>query len=309
MDCISITVESDLYERIGRVFDKHGKLLYKGYKVVCLANLLPNHKLVVVGLIVFPITVADINCAKILISHILRTQGVGFIKELIMDMGFLDGAWIHELKTRYRIDVFIPVRENMDILADALGLARLEPPSWIRIQDKEGREIALFNELTTWDSTDMPLNCCLIRDRKPDGSYEYWAIVTTKKVNTALEIYAPYSDRWDLEEAFNELTCLWNYDRFYSTKWSLVMAQIFFTMAVYSMVSLYKTKVGGQVAEMGIKRLRLEHFRSQEDAVVYLEDCYGIFTVQELLVLVLENLDAFAQNKEQLLAILKKPPG
>jgi hypothetical protein len=197
----------------------------------------------------------------------------------------------------------------MDILADALGFARLEPPSWTRIQDKEGREIAFFNELTNWDSTDMPLNCCLVRDKKPDGSYAYWAIVTTKKVNTALEIYAPYSDRWDLEEAFNELTCFWQYDRFYSTKWSLVIAQIIFTMAVYSMVSLYKTKMGGQVAEMGIKRLRLEHFRSQEDAVVYLEDWYGIFTVQELLVLVLENLDAFAQNKEQLLAILRKPPG
>jgi hypothetical protein len=308
LDCIAITVESDLYEKIGRVLDKQGDVRYKGYKVACLANLLPNHKLVVVALMVFPINVADLVCGKVLLNHILRTQGVGFIKDLIMDMGFLDGRWLHELKDRYHIDVFIPVKENMDIQADAIGLAEYDRVPWTAVKGKPGREVALLLELTTWDSSQMPLNCCLVRDKKPDGTYTYWAIVTPKAVKSALDIYDPYSDRWDIEEVFNELTCLWVYDHFYSTKWSLVLAQVFFTFAVYSLLSLYKTEKGGQIAEMGIKRLRLEHFRSQEDVVVYLDDCYAIFTVQELFALFLENLDAFAQNKEELLAILRGPP-
>lgn len=311
MDCIEITVQSDLYEKIGRVVDKHGVLRYKGYKVACLANLLPDHKLVVVALIVFPITVADITCGKTLINHILRTQGKGFIKDLIMDMGFLDGAWLHDLKKHHSIDVFIPVKDNMDILADAIGLARYDRVPWTAVKGKQGRDIALLLGLTTWDSSGMALNCCLVRDQQdgqPQGTYVYWAIVTPKAVTTASQIYEPYSDRWDLEEVFNELTCLWEYDRFYSTKWSLVLAQIFFTLAVYSLVSLYKSQAGDKIADMGIKRLRLEHFRSQEDVVVYLDDCYAIFTVQELLAIMIENLDAFAQNKEHLLAVLRAPP-
>ena len=309
LDCIDSTVESDRYEKMGRVCDKDGIVLYKGYKIACLANLLPNHTLVTVGLMVFPLTVPDLICGQTLIRHILRTQRVGFIKNLVMDMGFLDGAWLHELKTRFHIDVFIPVKATMSILADAIGLAQYEHVVWQTIRDAPQREIALLSGLTTWDATKLALNCCLVRDTAADGKVTYWAIVTPKAVTTARQIYDVYADRWDLEEAFNELTCLWQYDRFYSTKWSLVLAQVFFTFVVYSLVGLYKTEKGGEIAEMGIKRLRLEHFHSQDDVVVYLEDCYAIFTVQELFVLVLENIDAFARNKEEIFAVLRSPPG
>ena len=308
MDCIYITTKSDHYEKIGRAKDDNGNLLRKGYKVACLANLLPDHKLVVVAVMVFPLTVADLTCGKCLINHVLRTQGRGFIKDLIMDMGFLDGTWLHDLKTTHDIDVFIPVRENMNILADAIGLAKYAQVPWEVVRETPRREIALLCGLTTWDTSKMPLNCCLVRDTGSDGKITYWAIVTPKAVKTARAIYDAYSDRWDLEEAFNELTCLWEYDRFYSTKWSLVLAQIFFTFAVYSLVSLYKTEKGNRIADLGIKRLRREHFHSEEDVVVYLEDCYAIFTIQELFALFLENMDAFARNKDQLLAVLRPPP-
>lgn len=309
MDCIYICPESDRYEKMGWERDKDGHLLRKGYKIACLANLLPNHKLVTVGVMIFPLTVADITCGKTLLRHVLRTQGAGFIKELVMDMGFLDGRWLHELKTRHHIDVFIPVKQNMDILADAIGLARYERVAWEVIRESPRREIALLSDLTTWDSAKLALNCCLVRDTDAAGIVTDWAIVTPKQVTTARAIYDVYADRWDIEEAFNELTCLWHYDRFYSTKWSLVVGQVFFTFIVYSLVSLYKTEKGGEIAEMGIKRLRLEHFHSEEDVVVYLEDCYAIFTIQEFFVHVLENIDAFARNKEQIFAVLRSHPG
>jgi len=170
MDCIYIGVESDRYEKIGRQCDKDdGQLLRKGYKVVCLVNLLPNHKLVAVAEMVFPLTVPDLTCGKTLISYVLRTQRSGFIKDLVMDMGFLDGAWLHDLKTRYHIDVFIPVKENMCIVADAIGLARYERVVWDTIRESPRREIALFTDLTTWDAAKLPLSCCLVRDTAPDG--------------------------------------------------------------------------------------------------------------------------------------------
>ena len=264
--------------------------------------------MVLVAAMVFPVGVADIVCGKILINHVLRTQGRGFIQDLIMDMGFLDGAWLHNLKKHHGIDVFIPVKENMDILADAIGLAAYDRVPWEVVRETPRREIALLCELTTWDSTKLPLNCCLVRDTASDGTITYWAIVTPKAVKTARQIYDPYADQWDIEEVFNELTCLWEYDRFYSTKWSLVLAQIFFTFAVYSLVSLYKTARGTRIAELGITRLRREHVHSDDEVVVYLDDCYAIFTVQEFLTLIVENIDAFARNKDDLLALLKPVP-
>ena len=88
-----------------------------------------------------------------------------------------------------------------------------------------------------------------------------------------------------------------------------MLAQIFFTFALYSLVSLYKTEKGNRIAELGITRLRREHFRSDDDIVVYLDDCYAIFKVQEFMILVLENLDAFGQNKQELLALLRVGSG
>ena len=305
LDCISITTKSDRYEKMGRDKDDAGTVQRKGYKVACRANLLPDHHLLVVAALVFPVGVADLVCGKVLINHVLRTQGQGFLRDLIMDMGFLDGVWLHDLKKRHAVDVFIPVKENMTILADVIGLAAYDHVRWESVRETPRREIALLRELTTWDSTKLPLQCCLVRDTASDGKVTSWAIATPKDVQTARARYDPYADRWDIEEAFNELTCLWQYDRLYSTKWSLVLAQIFFTFALYSLVSLYKTGKGNRIAELGIVRLRREHVRSYDDVVVYLDDCYAISTVQEFMALVLENLDAFGQNKQQLLAILR----
>ena len=309
LDCIYISTQSDHYEKMGRDIDDQGRVWRKGYKVACLGNILPDHHLVVVALMVFPVGVADLVCGKILLNHVLRTQGQGFIQDLIMDMGFLDGKWLHDLKLQHHIDVFIPVKETMSILADAQGLAAFDHVSWEVVRETPRREIALLRELTTWDSTKLPLQCCLVRDTASDGKVTDWAIVTPKAVQTARAIFEPYSDRWDIEETFNELTCLWDYDHFYSTKWSLVLAQIFFTFAVYSLVSLYKTSKGNRIAELGIRRLRREHFHSDDDVVVYLEDCYAIFTIQEFFALVLENLDAFGHNKQELLALLRGGSG
>jgi hypothetical protein len=309
LDCIYITTQSEHYEKMGRDADDQGRVWRQGYKVACLANLLPDHHLVVVAVMVFPVGVADLVCGKILLNHVLRTQGRGFIQDLIMDMGFLDGAWLADLQQHHAIDVFIPVKDNMDILADAIGLAAYDRVPWELVRETPKREIALLSGLTTWESTHLPLQCCLVRDTARDGTVTYWAIVTPKAVKTARAIYDPYSDRWDLEEAFNELTCLWQYDRFYSTKWSLVLAQIFFTFAVYSLVSLYKTAKGNRIAELGITRLRREHFRSDDEVVVYLEDCYAIFTIQEFFALVLENLEAFGQHKQEILALLRSGSG
>jgi hypothetical protein len=52
------------------------------------------------------------------------------MKVLIVDRGFIDGAQMGRLKQDGRIDTIVPLRTNMDLYADALGLTRLRDFRW-----------------------------------------------------------------------------------------------------------------------------------------------------------------------------------
>ena len=57
-------------------------------------------------------------------------MGRDVIKVLILDRGFIDGAQMGRLQQDYRIETILPVRANMDLHADALGLTRLRDFCW-----------------------------------------------------------------------------------------------------------------------------------------------------------------------------------
>jgi len=58
-----------------------------------------------------------------LVEDFVQDHGRGVIKRLILDRGFLDGAQIGRCKREWGINVLIPVRSNMDIYQDVVGLA------------------------------------------------------------------------------------------------------------------------------------------------------------------------------------------
>jgi hypothetical protein len=59
-----------------------------------------------------------------LVDGFVRAVGRGVMKRLILDRGFLDGERIGRCKEEYGIDILIPVRRDMDVYEDALGLMR-----------------------------------------------------------------------------------------------------------------------------------------------------------------------------------------
>ncbi|MBZ5564748.1 MAG: hypothetical protein LAP13_20295, partial [Acidobacteriia bacterium] len=59
-----------------------------------------------------------------LVEAFVEHHGRGVMKRLILDRGFLEGAEIGRCKKDYGIDVLIPVRKDMDVYQDALGLMR-----------------------------------------------------------------------------------------------------------------------------------------------------------------------------------------
>jgi hypothetical protein len=59
-----------------------------------------------------------------LVEEFVQFHGRGVMKRLIVDRGFLDGAQIGRCKREWAIDVLIPVRSNMEVYQDVVGLAQ-----------------------------------------------------------------------------------------------------------------------------------------------------------------------------------------
>lgn len=57
-----------------------------------------------------------------LLEDFIAAVGPGVVKRLILDRGFLDGAKIGQCKQKHGMDVLIPLKKNMDLYQDALGL-------------------------------------------------------------------------------------------------------------------------------------------------------------------------------------------
>lgn len=60
-----------------------------------------------------------------LVDQFVADAGGDVIKRLLLDRGFLDGGKIARCKRTHGIDILIPLRKNMDVYQDALGLVRL----------------------------------------------------------------------------------------------------------------------------------------------------------------------------------------
>jgi hypothetical protein len=57
-----------------------------------------------------------------MIEEFIQYHGKGIIKKLLLDRGFLDGPQIGRCKQEWGIDILMPVRRNMEIYQDILGL-------------------------------------------------------------------------------------------------------------------------------------------------------------------------------------------
>ena len=65
-----------------------------------------------------------------LVEEVVRAAHKGFIKVLIVDRGLIDGERMGYLKQKLAIDTIVPLRTNMDLYADAIGLTRLRGFAW-----------------------------------------------------------------------------------------------------------------------------------------------------------------------------------
>ncbi|MBI5470657.1 transposase [Candidatus Kaiserbacteria bacterium] len=77
-----------------------------------------------------------------LVDEFVAAVGTGIIKRLILDRGFIDGAKIGHCKLAHGIDILMPIKKNMDIYQDALGLLKLPNVQFSEVLAPAPRPIA-----------------------------------------------------------------------------------------------------------------------------------------------------------------------
>jgi hypothetical protein len=77
-----------------------------------------------------------------LVKEFVAAAGPGVVKRLILDRGFIDGANIGHCKMECGIDALMPLKKNMALYADALGLIKLPDIQWAEVAAPAPRPIA-----------------------------------------------------------------------------------------------------------------------------------------------------------------------
>lgn len=187
---------------------------------------------------------ADVTLGKETLAIARKHLPKGAMRLILQDRGFIDGAWMSEL-WQEGIQVAIGVRSNMDIFADMMGLATLPETQWQQVEPPQNhedpppvRQVAYFDQLTSWSACTAPLCGCLIRDTYPNR-VKYQVTLLTAEKSDVMAVYAGRGLRWDLEEGFMCLTRYWGCDDLPPCRAGVARALMHHTLLGFALFHIY----------------------------------------------------------------------
>jgi len=246
-----------------------------------------------------------------LVEQFLQIVGPGVMKWLIVDRGFLDGARIGHLKTKWHVDTVSGLKSNMDVLEDARGLLRLGPVPWqhyrpwnpptpaaqpesIRKREEsrqrtlksQGRwpeppppeKVVALTDMTSWDSCPLPLTVVLTQQKdKPP-----WGLVTTAHTQDAPFIRQRYHLRETIEERHRQAKLFWDLTGFHSPNFNLVTHQVVFVALAYTLLQMQLLQENRpELNRMTRNRLKHQMLPYGNHIIVYAQNYYGFFDLPE----------------------------
>lgn len=208
-----------------------------------------------------------------LVHDFVQRVGVGVMKKLLLDRGFIDEARIAYCKTALEVDVIIPLKKNMDLWREAWALAQrsdwqpwiLPPPAAVvppsrpaLIEQRERTRQATLKERKAqapapapatvitarelcplkgfqWAQARVPLNVVVMRETYADGHHEGWVLLTTEDFVDAQRPAQDYRRRTAIEERHRHLKCFYDLTDFHSRASSAVAAQVVFVLLSYTL--------------------------------------------------------------------------
>ena len=285
---------SKKYQGSGCVENEDGSLSY-GYKAVWLQEII-DHKGVIVAMTIVPIQVHDLKAARSLIDEFPFEES----SSLIADRGFIDGAWITHLKRDRKIDLFIPLKHNMEATQAAIAQADYRG-LWKAHPTREKQQIAEFNAREGglfWRDCPVLTHGVLARWTKRDGTTDEVLFVTTKEGQTGKKILATYDQRAEIEESHRQLKENQGLEKLPSKKFVHVVFRVLMCVIGFNLMNLFLNSEDCKDFEaFSLKSLRQKRMEEENPKVIlYTEKTFAVMRLLEFLPLIL-NLEKSAQEK------------
>jgi hypothetical protein len=279
-----------------------------GFKVVVIYEV---HLRLIVAAQVAPINCHDTNFTLALLNQALANVGQGVIKVLVMDRGFLDGETLWTIKHRYGVDFVIPSKDDMRVTVEArafrqhkatdedlvwaerpaegdklTGQVRLYGVKAVTAYDQYG-DAAHQKKLNRKDFQPNPLNVIVVyewtgKKYRPGNEKVF---LTSLPVDHPLTVLDTYDLRSLIENcAFRELKQGWHLGKFPKKTQEAVRGHVFLTLLIFTLTNAYRTELGQELAQAGIRRQRLV-WEEANQVLVIAGDYYAIFDLEELLII------------------------
>ncbi len=271
--------DSPTYEFAKKVYDYKGKHKNRrGYKVSIIQHVKTK---IVVAVIITSANVPDKKLLLTTVRHAVTILGPGVIKTLIFDKGYWDGKTLFKLKKQYGIDFIVPAKSNF------VSVKRLKQEA-----EKEGfdkissdLQIKLFKDVKDGPNYKGKLQAIVVKDKKFKKKRKkhqpVYVYFTSLSWDSALAVYQGYRERWAIENnAIKELCQYWIFEDFHCTKFNAIRAHIMFSVVMFNLHILFKSKYGRRFREKSIAAKRAPGFEPAY-VIVYFDNYFGMFDIKE----------------------------
>jgi hypothetical protein len=271
----------------------------------------------VVAAKVVPIQEHESRHTLALVRQAQANLGPGVLRVLLIDRGFLDGQDLWALKHELGLDFVIPSKTDMRVTEDARGLCRqAEAGDGIACGERAGKrkvakdgkerwvgQVTVFGvpQLRSYDQygdedhskranradfVGNPLNA-LVVSRWEGKAYppgEEKVFLTTLPVSQPLAVLDLYDLRSLIENtAFRELKQGWALCHYPKKTEAAVRAHAFLTLVTFTLANAFRTRLGQDLAQRGIRRQRAEEECGK--VVIFTGNAFAIFDIEEVFIL------------------------
>jgi hypothetical protein len=279
-----------------------------GFKVVVIYEV---HLRLIVAAHVALINKHDSNFTLDLLKQAMANVGQGIIEVLLMDRGFLDGETLWTIKHTYGVDFIVPSKDDMHVTTDARAFrkTKADGQSLFRAErlgqgKKLGGQVRLYGvkgvtaydqygdadhqkKINRKDFKPNPINAIVVQQwqGKTYRSGDEKVFLTSLSIDQPLSILDSYDLRSLIENcAFRELKQGWHLGKFPKKSDDAVRGHVFLTLVIFTLTNAYRTDVGQDLAQAGIRRQRLA-WQETNKVLVVAGDYYAFFDLEELLII------------------------
>lgn len=304
LDCteLSVNLDNENYEQSAITTNKYGDV-DRGYKLASLRGIIDDTG------IIEEIEFGAMNIHDLELSRnmLKTTKAFNPGDILIEDRGFLDRDLINYLKREKKIDVYVPLKSNMNAYKIAVQIAK-EENKWEAHPSRENQKISFVPNLKNYwwsdeikshkkynDNDDVEINSCVVWDPETDN---YFVFCTTDTTVNAKQIITTYELRPEIEEDYRQLKDFWKLQDFKSTKLNMIALHIIMVLFGYLFFQLYTLMPEGEQYAHKSLPVILKNYQptAMPYLVFYADGEFGIFSIAEIIKLY-QSCNVIAQQR------------